>query len=343
MTAQPGAKRVLVTGGTGFVGANLVRRLLADGHDVAVLAKKETDAWRLADVSTKVHWLHAGLDRSDALEDALGEVKPQWIFHLAAHGAYSWQRDGAAISKTNVLGTANLLEACLEAGFEAFVNTGSSSEYGFKDHAPKEDEALEPTGPYAVAKAAATLYCTQAARSTGARIATLRLYSVYGPWEEPRRFIPQLVARGLEGALPPLASPQTARDYVYVDDVTAAFVAVATGDFEPGAVFNVGTGRQTTLEDAVDLARRVLHVEVEPDWGSMADRSWDTSTWVADSSRLQDQLGWRPATELEQGLRLTASWLSAHPELSERYRTPDTTGSPAPPTGKRSGSPRRRT
>jgi UDP-glucose 4-epimerase len=340
---RPGIKRVLVTGGTGFVGANLVRRLLADGHEVAVLAKKETDAWRLADVAAQVRWLHSGLDRSGNLEETLGDLKPQWIFHLAAHGAYSWQRDSAAILQTNVLGTANLLDACLQAGFEAFVNTGSSSEYGFKDHPPNESEALAPAGPYAVAKAAATLYCAQAAGSTGARIATLRLYSVYGPWEEPRRFIPQLVARGLEGALPPLASPKTARDYVYVDDVTAAYLAVATGDFEPGAVFNVGTGRQTTLEDAVDIARRVLQVEVEPDWGSMADRSWDTSTWVADSSRLQERLGWRPATDLEQGLRLTASWLSAHPELDERYRSPHVTDSSAPPTGKRSGSPRRRT
>jgi len=313
-------KRVLVTGGTGFVGANLVRRLLGEGHEVGVLAKTDTDAWRLADVSAQVRWFHAGMNHGAGLEAALSEFRPQWIFHLAAHGGYSWQQDSAAILRTNVLGTANLLDACLAAGFEVFVNTGSSSEYGFKDHAPKEGEALEPTGPYAVGKAAATLYCSQAGWGSGARIATLRLYSVYGPWEEPRRFIPQLVARGLEGALPPLASPRTARDYVYVDDVTAAYLAVARGDFEPGAVFNVGTGHQTTLNEAVEIARRLLRVEVEPHWGSMADRSWDTSTWVADSSRLREQLGWRPAIDLEQGLRLTASWLSARPELKERYR-----------------------
>ncbi len=319
-TTKSGAKRALVTGGSGFVGANLVRRLLGEGHEVGVLAKADTDAWRLADVSAQVRWFEAGSDPSAGVERALSELKPQWIFHLAAHGAYSWQRDIAAILTTNVLGTAHLVEACLAAGFEAFVNTGSSSEYGHKDHAPKEGEALAPSGPYAVGKAAATLYCTQAGRSSGARIATLRLYSVYGPWEEPRRFIPQLVARGLETALPPLASPGTARDYVYVDDVTAAYLAVARGDFEPGAIFNVGTGHQTTLSEAVEIARRLLRIEVKPEWGSMADRSWDTSTWVADSSLLQEQLGWRPASDLERGLRLTASWLAAHPELKERYR-----------------------
>ena len=316
-TTQPGAKRALVTGGSGFVGANLVRRLLAEGHEVGVLAKADTDAWRLADVSAQVRWFQAG---PNGVDQALGELRPQWIFHLAAHGAYSWQKDSEAILRTNVLGTAHLVDACLAAGFEAFVNTGSSSEYGPKDHAPKESESLAPAGPYAVGKAAATLYCSQAGRGSGARIATLRLYSVYGPWEEPRRFIPQLVARGLEGTLPPLASPGTARDYVYVDDVTAAYLAVARADFEPGAIFNVGTGRQTTLSEAVEIAKRLLAIKVKPNWGSMADRSWDTSTWVADSSLLQERLGWRPASDLEQGLRLTSSWLAAHPELNERYR-----------------------
>jgi nucleoside-diphosphate-sugar epimerase len=319
-TPRPGAKRVLVTGATGFVGANLVHGLLRQGHEVGVLAKKESDTWRLAEVSSRLRWFHAGLESTTGLGETLSKFRPQWIFHLAAHGAYSWQRDTAAILRTNVLGTANLLDACLTTGFEAFVNTGSSSEYGFKDHPPKEGETLEPAGPYAVAKAAATMYCTQAGRSSGARIATLRLYSVYGPWEEPRRFIPQLVARGLEGVLPPLASRGTARDYVYVNDVIAAYLTVVRGNFEPGAVFNVGTGHQTTLEQAVGIARRVLGIAVEPAWGSMADRSWDTSTWVADSTRLQEQLGWRPETDLEQGLRLTANWLSARAGLKERYR-----------------------
>ena len=101
-----------------------MRHLLANGHEVAVLAKKETDPWRLADVSAQVRWVHAGLD---PLEEALAELKPQWIFHLAAHGAYSWQRDSPAILKTNVLGTANLLDAGLEAGFEVFVSSLSQA------------------------------------------------------------------------------------------------------------------------------------------------------------------------------------------------------------------------
>jgi dolichol-phosphate mannosyltransferase len=312
-------KSVLITGGTGFVGANLARRLLSDGHGVALLVRPGHRRWRLADVEEDFGWFEADLEDRSGLKRLLGELQPDWIFHLAAHGAYSWQTDALAIMQTNVMGTASLLEACLEAGFEAFVNAGSSSEYGRKDHPPTEEEALAPNSRYAVGKAAATMYCTQAAVAAGAPVTTLRLYSVYGPWEEPRRFIPQLVARGLAGRLPRLASPHTARDYVHVDDVCDACLVAARGSGRPGAVYNVGTGVQTTLRQAVETARRVLAIDVTPRWGTMDDRAWDTSRWVADSTRLRDELGWRPAVDFEFGLARTADWLRSDPVLLDRY------------------------
>jgi UDP-glucose 4-epimerase len=317
--AAPESKRALVTGGTGFVGSNLVRHLLQTGNEVGLLVREGHDPWRLTDVSRQVRWIPTNLESRDLVGAAVADFRPQWVFHLAAHGAYSWQRDPQSILKTNVLGTANLLDACLESGFEAFVNTGSSSEYGFKDHAPREDEALEPTSTYAVAKVAATLYCSQAARAVNAPVATVRLYSVYGPWEEPQRFIPQLVARGLEGRLPPLASPDTARDYIYVSDVCDAYLSLARAAVEPGSVYNLGTGVQTTLRQAVEIARRVLGIAIEPTWQSMPDRGWDATTWVADSSLVKARLGWSPKVDLDHGLRLTADWLRENPALKERY------------------------
>ena len=318
--AVPEHKRALVTGGTGFVGSNLVRLLLQEGHEVGLLVRDGHDPWRLAEVSGQLRWISTNIESRDLVGAAVGDFRPQWVFHLAAHGAYSWQRDPQSILNTNVLGTANLLDACLKSGFEAFVNTGSSSEYGFKDHAPREDEALEPSSTYAVAKAAATLFCSQAARAANAPLATLRLYSVYGPWEEPQRFIPQLVARGLEGRLPPLASPDTARDYIYVSDVCDAYLSLARSAVEPGSIYNLGTGVQTTLRQAVEVARQVLGIVIEPSWQSMPDRGWDTSTWVGDSSLIKERLGWSPQVDFEQGLRLTAEWLRENPDLQERYR-----------------------
>src|SRR5262249_43082629 len=144
-----------------------------------------------------------------------------------AHGAYTWQTDRERILGVNFFGLRNLLEACRETGVEVLVNAGSSSEYGAKDHAPTEDEAPEPNSDYAVAKAAATMLAGHLGRSGPTRVVALRLYSAYGPWEEPARLVPRLVAFGLRGELPPLVSPELARDFVYVDDVTDAFVLAA--------------------------------------------------------------------------------------------------------------------
>ena len=116
-------RRVLVTGGTGFVGANLVRRLLADGHEVHLLLRPgSATAWRLDGVARAVERHRAALEDRGAVERAVRRVKPEWIFHLAAHGAYSWETDLDRILVTNVLGTVNLVRACLRVGFDAFVN-----------------------------------------------------------------------------------------------------------------------------------------------------------------------------------------------------------------------------
>ena len=223
--------------------------------------------------------------------------------------------------QTNLLGTIHLVEACLAAGFEAFIHTGSSSEYGFKSQAPSEQEWLEPNSDYAVTKASATLYCRHIARSRRLPLVTLRLYSVYGPYEEPTRLLPTLILQGVQGRLPPLVHPDIARDYVYTDDVNDACLRAATQPApEYGAVYNLGTGVQTSLRAVVDVARRVLNLAVEPAWGSMPNRSWDTNVWVSDSRKIRAELGWQPRYSFEQGFREMAAWFQRHPELHEHFR-----------------------
>ena len=310
--------RALVTGAAGFVGANLARRLLADGHEVHALLRPGSDRWRLSGVDD-VRVAEADLRDAGAVAAAVTGARPEVVFHLGTRGAYSWQADAREILETNVLGTANVLDACARVGVAAVVNTGSSSEYGFKDHAPAETEPLEPTSVYGVAKAASTLLCTSLAREHALPVTTLRLYSVYGPWEEPGRFVPALAEAALRGTLPALASPRVARDFVWVGDVVDAYLSAATA---PGAgeVYNVGSGRQTTLAEAVDAAGRVLGVSEEPSWGSMSDRAWDTDVWVADVSKIERELGWRPAVAFDEGLERTAAWLQSDPRVRERYR-----------------------
>jgi nucleoside-diphosphate-sugar epimerase len=314
-------KRAIVTGASGFVGANLARRLIRQGHDTHLFVSSEQKAWRLDEVQGQARMYALDLADADAVHRTVATIRPDWVFHLAAHGAYSWQTSLDRMIATNVIGTINLVQACLRAGFEAMVNTGSSSEYGFKDHAPSEDEAVDPNSDYAVTKVSATMYCRYVAQSQGVRLPTLRLYSVYGPWEDPNRLIPALLVRGLQGELPPLVNAQTARDYVYVEDVMDAYLLAAEQRVaEPGAVFNVGSGTQTSVQQAVTLCREILSISCEPAWGSMPNRLWDTNVWVSDTRKIRRELGWIPQYSLQSGLLETVTWLRCHPEIERIYR-----------------------
>ena len=311
--------RCFVTGASGFVGANLVRRLLREGHEVHVLLRPGHSAWRLDEIRRDLRVQMADLtDRR--LVGVVKAVRPEWVFHLAAHGAYSSQTDLQRIVLTNIIGTINLVKACLAAGFESFVNTGSSSEYGFKEHAPSEDEPLEPNSYYAVTKASATLICRYLAQSRGLHLPTLRLYSVYGPYEEPTRLMPTMIVRGLHGEWPPLVSPDVARDFVYVEDVVEAYLrAAARPGKEPGAIYNVGTEVQTSMREAVEVARNVLGIKAKAKWGTMPNRQWDTNIWKSDNRKIKRELGWKPRTTFEQGFRLMADWLRANPKMLRFY------------------------
>jgi nucleoside-diphosphate-sugar epimerase len=312
--------RALVTGAAGFVGANLARRLLDDGHEVHMAVRPGSREWRVQPLVEHAAVHEVDLEDADGVEQVVRDVQAEWIFNLAAHGAYSWQADAVEILRVNVVGTANLLEAATRTGFAAFVHAGTSSEYGVKDHAPTEEEPVDPASAYAVGKASATMLCRHVARTTGNHVAVLRLYSVFGPWEEPGRLLPALIMRGLDGELPPLVSPEAAHDFVYVDDAAEAFLTAATGTLsDPGAIYNVGSGVQTTLGEAVAVTRRVLGVEAEPRWGSMDSRSWDTHVWVADATRISRELGWAPRHTFEQGFARQVEWFRANPELWPLY------------------------
>lgn len=313
-------QKALITGASGFVGNNLARFLVKRGHEVHLILREGHADWRLRDMRKVVIVHAADLRDADGIHRTLKDIKPQWVFHLAAHGAYSFQTDAQTILQTNIMGTVNLVRAAVDAGVEVFVNTGSSSEYGFKDHAPRETEDLKPNSHYAVAKAAATLFCGYTARATGTRVPTLRLYSVYGPYEDPNRLMPTIILEGLGKRLPPLVNPDVSRDFVYVEDVVRAYLLAATvGDQEPDAIYNVGTGDQTSIRTVVDTARGVLDIAEEPQWASMPDRIWDTDTWVGDNRLIREKLGWRPQYSFAEGFSKMADWFRTDPAFRTLY------------------------
>lgn len=313
-------KRAILTGATGFVGANLARKLLKGGHEVHILVRPSYRSWRIQEILSEIRLHEVPLEDAEKLAQVVGEICPDWIFHLATHGAYSSQKDMRRIVATNVMGTLNLMEACMRAGFEVFVNTGSSSEYGFKDRAAAETDFLEPNSHYAWTKAAATLFCQHMAQNHSVCIPTVRLYSVYGAYEEPTRLMPTLIMRGLRGELPPLVNPEIARDYIYIDDVVDAYLTIAeTPTAELGAIYNLGTGCQTTLREVVEVARSSMDLAIEPKWGSMPNRSWDTSVWVADNRKIKETFNWSPEYSFESGFRAMMNWFIENPAHQEFY------------------------
>ncbi|MFN8525558.1 MAG: NAD-dependent epimerase/dehydratase family protein [Chloroflexota bacterium] len=315
--------RVFVTGGAGFVGANLVHRLVADGHQTHVLVRPDAPVpWRLASIWEKLTPQYVELNNFVALRACLQSIQPDHVFHLAAQGAYPTQQDHLAILQTNVQGTAHVLLAAHAANVKSFVNAGSSSEYGLKPDAPKECDPLDPNSTYAASKAAATMFCRQYAREHGITAITLRLYSVYGPYEKPTRLMPTLATHVRRQTLPPLTDPATARDFVHVSDVVEAFVRASTLQDTSGLILNVGSGTQTSLADLIAHVQTRYAILERPRWATLAPRSWDTATWVADPSQAKRYLGWTPRVTVSDGLDHLLQWLdSLPPQFQAHYAT----------------------
>lgn len=312
-------KRVLLTGATGFVGANLCRRLLNDGHEVHCLVRSEYNNWRIVDIQKDIQLHIVNLTDPENLLSVVSRLRPDWVFHLATYGAYSWQIDLNKTVQMNILATINLVDACLKTGFEIFINTGSSSEYGFKDHAPSENEWIDPNSYYAVTKASATLFCRYTAAHHNVCIPTLRLYSIYGAYENPGRLIPNIILHGMNGTLPMLVDPNVARDYLYMKDVENAYILLANQlRGNTGEVYNLGSGIQTPLSEVVSLACNIFRLSVKPEWGTMPNRKWDTTIWKANNDSIKT-IGWRPEFTFEQGFYQTVNWFLENPQMMKYY------------------------
>ncbi len=326
MTELSERKVVLITGATGFIGANLARRLVSDGHYVHLLVRKKTNQfpWRITEINDQVILDFYTPAESDSIDRVFAEVKPQWVFHLAAHGAYSWQQDRAQILESNYILTSRILDAAVEHSIESLVNTGTSSEYGQKNHAPKEDEPLNPVSYYAATKAGATHLCRYIAGAHNINMPTLRLYSCFGPYEQPNRLMTNLVACGNEGRWPAFVNENCAHDFVYVEDVVDAYMLAAkrklSQNCDPGAIYNVGTGVQTTLKEVVQVAASLMNIEAKPTFGSMPNRSWDAEVWVCDHARITAELGWRPQHNFEEGLKKMVDWYRQSSHLHSMYK-----------------------
>lgn len=298
---------ILVLGASGFIGANLMRLLLRYRSDVYGTCSK-LPAWRL-DGLAEENVVLCDLMVPANIELLLEQVHPLTIFDFVSYGAYSFQTEADLIYRTNVGVAVNLLELLSKRGIHAYIHAGSSSEYGNLCSGPTEDAPTSPNSHYSVSKCAVSDLIHYKGKTHKLPCVNLRLYSIFGPLEDPSRLMPVLVSKAVAGELPPFVDPNISRDFVYTDDACEAFVDAAL-NLKPeiyGESFNIGSGRCVTIGQLANVARELFQIEAEPQF-SMPARSWDVQSWYANPSKANQHLGWRAKVSLEEGLQRMREW-----------------------------------
>jgi len=293
---------VLVTGGAGFIGSHVAEGLVARGENVVVLDDLSTG--KRENLPEGVELVEG--DIREPQDELFAGLKPEICFHLAAQAdvrvSVSRPDHDAQI---NVIGTINLLHAALETGTQLVFSSTGGAIYGECDRPAPEDSPRRPLAPYGTSKLAGEEYLATYNRLHGTRHVSLRYGNVYGPRQDPHGeagVVAIFFNRLASGETPKIfGDGKQTRDYVYAGDVVRATLAAAGHE---GGVFNVGTGRETSVVELFDLCRRVAGKEnVEPEFAP--PRPGELQRSVLDVSRAVDELSWRPERSLEDGLRET--------------------------------------
>ena len=299
---------ILITGAAGFVGSNLTRYFVSRGIKVNIMIKRSSNIWRLNDIIKKTNVHYADISDINSVKKIIKKIKPKTIYHLATHGGYSDQTDLVKIKKAIIDATYNLINECKKYKFNIFVNTGSSSEYGFKNKAMKESDILVPNSYYSVFKSSSSLYCQYESLKSNIQIVTIRPFHVYGPYERSNRLIPTLIRNMLNDKKVKLVSPKISRDMICISDVVNFYIMLANKKNLKGEIFNLGSGKKTTIKRIYNLLKKITNYKVKNYWGSMKNRYWDQSIWYSNNSYVKTKLNWKPKVSLKKGLTNTVNW-----------------------------------
>lgn len=326
-----GAK-ILVTGADGFIGSHLVEALAGRGCDVrALVLYNSFGSWG---------WLDAAPAAiRDGLEVVAADVRDPFavrramagcdlVFHLAALIAipYSYRAPESYV-ETNVRGTLNVLQAARELGVAKVVHTSTSEVYGTARRVPIDEEhPLQAQSPYAATKIAADQLALSFARSFDMPVAVIRPFNTYGPRQSMRAVIPTVIAQIAAGARTVrLGALHPTRDFSYVDDTVAGFIAVAESERTVGRVVNIGSGWDISIGDTADLIAEVMDADVaiETDAERLRPAASEVERLCADHALARELTGWEPRHAgrdgLRRGLAATAGWFREPANLA-RYR-----------------------
>ena len=303
----------LITGVAGFIGSSLARAVLAQGDQVRGIDNFATGKREnIAEIAGKIDFREADLANLDAMHDACRGV--DYIFHEAAIPSVPKSvLDPLGSNRANVDGTVHLLIAARDAKVKRVVYAASSSAYGDTPTLPKH-EAMPPNpiSPYAVAKLASEYYMTSFYRCYGLETVCLRYFNIFGPRQDPNSpysgVLAKFITQMLKGEQPTIfGDGKQSRDFTFIDNTVSANLLAAKAPSEAaGQVFNVATGERYDLNQTFELLKKIIGFKGTVKYGP--DRAGDVKHSLADLSRTEKYLGYKPLVNFEEGLRRTVDW-----------------------------------
>jgi CDP-glucose 4,6-dehydratase len=312
-----------VTGAYGMLGSWLVKALLARGDRVVVLQRDRSvgSALQIEGLEARCHVVFGDVTDEALMQRVVVEEEVGTIFHLAAQTIVgSANTAPASTFRSNIQGTWSVMEAARLAGTERVVVAASDKAYGSHDTLPyTEDMALQPRFPYDVSKAATDLLARSYWHTFDVPVATTRFANIYGGGDlNPSRLIPELVESVLDGRAPHIRSDGTPeRDFLYVEDAVAAYLAIerALEEEDAGArgeAFNAGGGRPVSVREVVETLERVAGAPLGATFDPARELSGEISRQFVDIAKIGRVCGWVPQIDLEEGLRRTLAWYREH-------------------------------
>ena len=305
----------LVTGGAGFIGTNLTRTLLAQGHRVRILDNFSTGKREnLGPFQDHIELIEGDLRSYHTVHEAARDIEV--IFHQGALPSVPRSiNDPITTNQVNVEGTLNILNAARDTDVRRVVYASSSSIYGENPELPKqEDMTPRPISPYAVAKLAGEKYCQVFTRTYGLETVALRYFNVFGLGQDPRSqyaaVVPLFITAFLDGdRITVYGDGEQSRDFTFIENVVQANILAAQAPDAAGEVFNVACGTQMSLNQMLDHLRTIMETDTEVHY--VPSRPGDVKHSLADIEKARRILGYHPAVPVELGLRRSVEWYRA--------------------------------
>jgi nucleoside-diphosphate-sugar epimerase len=298
------SKRLLIVGGTGFIGRNLAFKAVREGFNTFVLSLNAPNDEKKVE---GVNYLQADITSLAQLKERLSNTSFEYVINLAGYIDHSrFLEGGQQIIDSHFGGVQNLLRVLEWGALKRFVQIGSSDEYGNLP-APQVEEMREsPISPYSLGKVATTQLLQMLHRTEGLPVVIVRLFLVYGPGQGDDRFLPQIIRNCILDKNFPTSTGEQLRDFCFIEDVSRGILMTLINNNVNGEVINIASGKSIAIREVVEYVQRVTR-QGTPEFGNIPYRSSESMELYANISKAHRLLGWIPEVSFEQGIDMTIS------------------------------------